>query len=168
MNYKKITMLCISYIVLAVLLIGCGFKVKNNINLPRNLKTVCIQASNNDVRVVSDLKIILQNNGIKFVKNPKLADVTLVIVGHMYVKKWAVITGASEAGQYVRSDHLSFYIRNHRNKLLLPETKIFVVNKFYGNATNTLSIDAQTGKLATQVSWQLAYKIVQHLSKVKI
>ena len=114
----------IIFIVLCVILSGCGFHVRNGDALPPQLHTLYLQSDQPYGQFEITLKRALQKATLNVVNTPTAAPIALQIINTRFTHDTPTIGDSSQARVYNFTYTVTFSITNTRSghTLLLPRT----------------------------------------------
>ncbi|MGH8173656.1 MAG: LPS assembly lipoprotein LptE [Rhodanobacteraceae bacterium] len=150
-------------VVLAVLLAGCGFHLRKEVQLPASMKKVQIVIANPASPLAKDLAKALPRSGTEVVTEPG-PDVSIMnISANAFSTEVLSVSGGARANEYSLRYHVEFEVLDATGKLLLPKQTIELARDFTFDATQALGLAAETDLLTQELERDMVQTVLRRL-----
>ena len=131
---------------LAVLLAGCGFHLRQSVALPPSMQRIHL-AVNNGGDLQRNLARALRNSGITVEDAPGPGVAELAVPLASFSTDTLSISGGARITEYSVHYQVQFSVADGAGKSLLPEQTIQMSREYSYDATNTIGNDAQVEEI---------------------
>jgi LPS-assembly lipoprotein len=131
---------------LALLLAGCGFHLRQSVALPPSMQHIHL-AVNNGGDLQRNLARALRNSGITVEDAPGPGVAELAVPLASFSTDTLSISGGARITEYSVHYQVRFSVADGAGKSLLPEQTIQMSREYSYDATNTIGNDAQVEEI---------------------
>jgi LPS-assembly lipoprotein len=147
---------------LATLLSACGFQLRGSGDVQFALKELDVSARNAYGKTVSDVRDVLQNNGVKVYPG---APYNLVLSNEQEDRRAASFTSSARTAEYELNKTLEYEIRGSKNLLLLSDK--LEAQKFYSqDGNNLIGNDQEAEQIRQEMNRELIQQLVLRLQQI--
>ena len=159
-SFSRSSATFVTVLLMALLVSGCGFKLRGSVEIPDSLKRVYFTAAQ-ETQAVKAARRLLKSNGVSFVASSGSAPYHLEILGETSKRRAATLTSSAKAREYELRSTLQFQVRGRDKKLVIPSTEL-VVERFYTfDEDNITAGDAEEALLRREMRDNLAQQLVR-------
>ena len=149
--------------IVAVLIAGCGFHLRKEVQLPASMKKVHIVIGDPSSALAKDLAKALPRSGTEVVADVG-PDVSIMnITANAFSTDVLSVSGSARANEYSLRYHVEFEVIDAAGKLLLPKQTIELARDFTFDNTQTLGLAAETDLLTQELERDMVQTILRRL-----
>jgi len=150
----------------ALLIAGCGFKLRGGANLP--FESLYVQAPTGSQFALQFIRVVLAGDGTKIVKTQKEAAATLVLIQELREKTILSLSGGGRVREFQLRYRMSYRMIDKASVETLPTTEIVLTRDFSFNDQDTLSKEAEEALLFRDMQNDAVQQLVRRLQVVKL
>jgi len=147
---------------LATLLSACGFQLRGSGDVQFALKELDVSARNAYGKTVSDVRDVLQNNGVKVYPG---APYNLVLSNEKEDRRAASFTSSARTAEYELNKTLEYEIRGSKNLLLLSD-KLEAQSVYSQDGNNLIGNDQEAEQIRQEMNRELIQQLVLRLQQI--
>ena len=147
---------------LATLLSACGFQLRGSGDVQFALKELDVSARNAYGKTVSDVRDVLQNNGVKVYPG---APYNLVLSNEKEDRRAASFTSSASTAEYELNKTLEYEIRGSKNLLLLSD-KLEAQSVYSQDGNNLIGNDQEAEQIRQEMNRELIQQLVLRLQQI--
>lgn len=140
---------------------GCGFHLRGSIQIPDWAKAMYLQSDAPYGRFEVQLKRALTASGVEFVREPKLATVTLQVVSQNTDRKILTLGSDARAQDFQLTYTVSLQLLDKTQKILLSPTQLTQTRIFTFNKAEVLGKSEEETLLFSDMRRELVYQALQ-------
>ena len=148
---------------LAVLLAGCGFHMRKEVELPASMKKVHIVIGDPASPLAKDLAKALPRSGTEVVADAGPDVEIMNISANAFSTDVLSVSGGARANEYSLRYHVEFEVLNAAGTSLLPKQTIELSREFTFDSTQTLGLAAETDLLTQELERDMVQTILRRL-----
>jgi len=148
---------------LAVLLAGCGFHMRKEVELPASMKKVHIVIGDPASPLAKDLAKALPRSGTEVVAETGPDVAIMNISANAFSTDVLSVSGGARANEYSLRYHVEFEVLNAAGTALLPKQTIELSREFTFDSTQTLGLAAETDLLTQELERDMVQTILRRL-----
>ena len=148
---------------LAVLLAGCGFHMRKEVELPASMKKVHIVIGDPASPLAKDLAKALPRSGTEVVADAGPDVAIMNISANAFSTDVLSVSGGARANEYSLRYHVEFEVLNAAGTSLLPKQTIELSREFTFDSTQTLGLAAETDLLTQELERDMVQTILRRL-----
>ena len=148
---------------LAVLLAGCGFHMRKEVELPASMKKVHIVIGDPASPLAKDLAKALPRSGTEVVAETGPDVAIMNISANAFSTDVLSVSGGARANEYSLRYHVEFEVLNAAGTSLLPKQTIELSREFTFDSTQTLGLAAETDLLTQELERDMVQTILRRL-----
>lgn len=152
-----------SLAVLALLLAGCGFHLRKEVQLPESMKKVHIQIADPSSPLAKDLAKALPRSGTEVVATVEPGVAVMNISANAFSTDILSVGGNARASEYSLRYHVEFDVQDTAGTALLPKQIIELSRDFTFDATQALGVAAETDLLTQELERDMVQTILRRL-----
>ena len=133
-------------LVLALLLSGCGFHLRQSVALPASMQHIHLTV-NNGGDLQRSLARALRNSGITIEDESGPGVAELDVPQARFTTDTLSISGGARVTEYSVQYQVKFSVKDATGTMLLPEQRIQMSREYSYDATNTIGNDAQVEEI---------------------
>ena len=147
----------------AVLLAGCGFHLRKEVQLPASMKKVHIVIGDPASPLAKDLAKALPRSGTEVVAETGPDVAIMNISANAFSTDVLSVSGGARANEYSLRYHVEFEVLNAAGTSLLPKQTIELSREFTFDSTQTLGLAAETDLLTQELERDMVQTILRRL-----
>ncbi|PTS85888.1 hypothetical protein DBR00_09030 [Pseudomonas sp. HMWF032] len=147
---------------LATLLSACGFQLRGTGDVQFALKELDVSARNAYGETVTQVRDVLQNNGVKVYAG---APYRLVLSNEQENRRAASFTSSARTAEYELSKTLEYEIRGSKDLLLMSD-KLEAQSFYTQDGNNLIGGDQEAAQLRKEMNRELIQQLVQRLQQI--
>jgi LPS-assembly lipoprotein len=147
----------------AVLLAGCGFHLRKEVQLPASMKKVHIVIADPTSALAKDLAKALPRSGTEVVAEPGPDVAIMNISANAFSTDVLSVSGGARANEYSLRYHVEFEVLNAAGTAMLPKQVIELSRDFTFDSTQTLGLAAETDLLTQELERDMVQTILRRL-----
>ena len=148
---------------LAVLLAGCGFHMRKEVELPASMKKVHIVIGDPASPLAKDLAKALPRSGTEVVAETGPDVAIMNISANAFSTDVLSVSAGARANEYSLRYHVEFEVLNAAGTSLLPKQTIELSREFTFDSTQTLGLAAETDLLTQELERDMVQTILRRL-----
>jgi len=147
-----------------VLLSGCGFHLRGNIDLPADLKKMHVQGASKYSPMGLELRRSLKANGVDIVKNQSAAQVMLKVTPLKFERRLLSVSGASgKVAEYELIYTLNISLLDRKGQVLLASQTVRQLRDYTFDRDNVLGKGNEEARLKANMRSDLVRQILTRL-----
>jgi LPS-assembly lipoprotein len=158
----------LSVILLAAMLLGCGYHLRSQSELPPQLNRLFICSNNPYGQFEQTLRHTLRSSGVVLVDSPQEAFITLSIESTKLYTATTNVGPTSQARTYNVTYTVIYSLRNSCGRVLLPPQTIVVSNTLLLNANQLLDSNNQLQMLELEMQRDAINQLYNQLSAERV
>jgi LPS-assembly lipoprotein len=147
----------------ALLLSGCGFHLRKEIELPASMKKVHIQIADPASPLAKDLKKVLPRSGTEVVDEVAPDVAVMNISAAAFSTDVLSVGGNARATEYSLRYHVELEVQNSVGTSILPKQTIELSRDFTFDATQALGVAAEVDLLTQELQRDMTQTILRRL-----
>ena len=147
---------------LATLLSACGFQLRGTGDVQFALKELDVSARNAYGETVTQLRDVLQNNGVKVYPG---APYSLVLSNEQENRRAASFTSSARTAEYELTKTLEYEIRGSKDMLLMSD-KLEAQSFYTQDGNNLIGDDQEAAQIRQEMNRELIQQLVQRLQQI--
>jgi len=159
MNFLRLTL------VFALLLLsGCGFHLRGNIDLPADLKQMHVQGTSKYSGLGLELRRSLKTNGVEVVDEINSAQVVLRISSPAYTRRLLSVLGDSgKVAEYELSYSLDISLHDRKGSILLAPQTLRQLRDYTFDSDGVLGKGNEEARLRKDMERDLVRQVLSRL-----
>lgn len=145
---------------LALIISGCGFKLRGAVDIPDSLKRVYFTAKQESSSVRAT-KRLLKSNDVELVSHAGAAPYHLDILTETSKRRAATLNSNAKTKEYELRSTLTFQILDSANKSILEPTELIIERVYTFDENNVNAKDAEEALLRREMHDDLARQLVR-------
>ncbi len=147
-------------LLLALIISGCGFKLRGSVEIPASLKRVYFTSQQQSPSVRAT-KRLLKSNGVEMVSHAGSAPYHLDILSDTSKRRAATLNSSAKTKQYELRSTLTFQILDSASKTILKPTELIIERVYTFDENNVNAKDAEEALLRREMQDDLARQLVR-------
>ena len=147
----------------AVLLTGCGWHLRGQMDAMEGVQSVHISGHNLQSELIHTLKPDLQAIDVSTVANATDAQYSIVILDERSERRTATVSASARVAEYRLTEEVDLLILATDGTQLLPRTTLSVERVFEFDEDNVLANDDEAALLKREMRNNLARQIIDRL-----
>lgn len=147
-------------ICLSVFLVACGFHLRGDIPLPRELSPMYIETSTPYDPLVQLIQNYLTASHIKLTESPKAANTILRIIDIQSAESLVSVAASTNTRQYALSETLHMDLTDKYGKVLIPVSTLTASNPLTVDSNEVLSTSSQKQTLTNEMRQALVQQLM--------
>ena len=147
----------------AMLVAGCGFHLRKDVQLPASMKKVHIVIGDPASPLAKDLAKALPRSGTEVVADAGPDVAIMNISANAFSTDVLSVSGGARANEYSLRYHVEFEVLNAAGTALLPKQTIELSREFTFDSTQTLGLAAETDLLTQELERDMVQTILRRL-----
>jgi len=155
---------------LAVLLVGCGFHLAKEAQLPASMQRVHIAIADAGSPLAKDLAKALPRSGVTVVDQAGPGVAVMNITANSISTDVLSVGGNARANEYALRYHVEFEVDDAAGVAILPKQTIELSREFTFDATQALGVAAEVDLLTKELERDMVQTILRRIdamSRVK-
>lgn len=128
----------VSLAVLLSLLAGCGWHMRQAVDLPPDRRTVFVQGLAANNRFVGTLHEIMRQSDGQVVRDSDKAGFILNVSSENFDRREVSLSETGKANQYELTYRLFFSLQTPEGEIILPEQKLQVIRDYFNPQINVI------------------------------
>ena len=141
--------------------VGCGFHLRGNVELPQGLQTLALDGTASEV-LMSQLRRSLYNNGAVLVPRSE-APVVLQLGRDQFERRVITLSTSGKAREYALTLRVGFTLQDTEGKALIAQQVIELERDYRFDETNVLGSGGEEAQLKREMLRDAASRILQRL-----
>jgi LPS-assembly lipoprotein len=150
----------------ALLIAGCGFKLRGAADLP--FDTLYVQAPVGSQFAQQFRRVVTAGSATTIVNDPKAAAATLVLISEVREKSILSLSGAGRVSEFQLRYRMSYRLLDKNAAETIPATEIVLTRDFSFNDQDTLSKEAEEALLFRDMQSDAVQQLVRRLQAVRL
>ena len=151
-----------------LLLAGCGFHLRGNIDLPAELQRMYIEGTSRYSGLGLELRRSLRANGVDVVEKTSNSQVVLKVSGTNYRKRLLSVSGTSgKTAEYELVYSLSVSLQDRQGKVLLAPQTLRQLRDYTYDRDNVLGKGNEEARFRVEMERDLARQILRRLQSYR-
>lgn len=150
----------------ALLLAGCGFHLRKEVNLPATMKKVHIQISDPTSPLAKELAKALPRSGTEVVETVEPGVAVMNISANTFSTDVLSVGGNARATEYSLRYHVEFEVQDAGGTALLPKQTIELSRDFTFDASQALGVAAEVDLLTQELQRDMTQTILRRLEAI--
>lgn len=156
----------ITTIALLTIIIGCGFKLRGNITIPQEIKTVAIVPNNPNEELQRNLRRTLKNKKVVIVA-PETKNTTQIHISEpTFSEQVLAVSNTNNLPERLKLQiSFSYSILDKNKKLIKANTNIVSSKNFSIDPNNLLSADSEREVIKKELYKEAIAKLMRQINK---
>lgn len=150
----------------ALLIAGCGFKLRGAADLP--FDTLFVQAPVSSQFAQQFRRVVTYGSGTKIVDDPKIATATLVLVSEAREKSILSLSGSGRVREFQLRYRLTYRLLDKAAVETIPPSEIVLTRDFSFNDQETLSKESEEALLFRDMQNDAVQQLVRRLQATRL
>jgi len=151
-----------------LLLAGCGFHLRGNIDLPSDLQRMYVEGTSKYSGIGVELRRSLRANGIDVVDTASAAQVILKVSGSNYRRRLLSVSGASgKTAEYELIYTLSVSLQDKQGKVLQTPQTLRQLRDYTYDRDNVLGKGNEETRFRTEMERDLVRQVLRRLQSYR-
>lgn len=150
----------------ALLIAGCGFKLRGAADLP--FDTLYVQAPVSSQFAQQFRRVVTYGSGTKIVDDPKTATATLVLVSEAREKNILSLSGAGRVREFQLRYRMTYRLLDKTATETIPASEIVLTRDFSFNDQETLSKESEEALLFRDMQNDAVQQLVRRLQAARL
>ena len=151
-----------------LLLAGCGFHLRGNIDLPADLQRMYVDGTSKYSGLGLELRRSLRANGVELVDKPGASQVTLKISAANYKRRLLSVSGTSgKTAEYELKYSLSISLQDRDGKVLLAPQTLRQRRDYTYDRDNVLGKGNEEARFRVEMERDLVRQILRRLQSYR-
>ncbi len=152
------------FLLLTLLLTGCGFHLRGDLILPELYQRIyLVDNGNNDI--AKPLRAALESVGTKLEPTPESATSVVTILSSGVQRRALNVAGKS-IREYELQLNVSFVVQDHEGKQVAGQETVSVIRNFRNNNTNVLGSDNEEQIIRREMNQSAVIKILRRMKAI--
>ena len=152
--------------VVALVIAGCGFHLRKEVNLPASMKKVHIQIGDPASPLAKDLAKALPRSGTEVVDTVAPGVAVMNISANTFSTDVLSVGGNARATEYSLRYHVEFEVQDAAGTALLPKQTIELSRDFTFDASQALGVAAEVDLLTQELQRDMTQTILRRLEAI--
>lgn len=149
--------------VLAVLLAGCGFQLRESVELPPELRVLTLDASPLSRNFAIELRRAVEAAGGEVTEDPHRTVATLKVLNEGVARRIASIGAGGTVREFELRYTVSFEVRDASGRVMLPQEEL-ITTRVYGHEAELVQAKSrEEQELEHAMQQELAARVVRRL-----
>ena len=148
---------------LAVLLVGCGFHLAKEAQLPASMKLVHIAITDPSSPLAKDLARALPRSGVKVVDEAGPGVAIMNITANSISTDVLSVGGNARANEYALRYHVEFEVDDAAGVAILPKQTVELSREFTFDSTQALGVAAEIDLLTKELEHDMVQTILRRI-----
>lgn len=158
----------IALVTTLLLLAGCGFHLRGNIDLPADLQRMHVSGVSKYSALGIELRRSLQANGVELVDKANAADVILSVSNTNYKRRLLSVSGTSgKTAEYELQYILNISLKNRKGKQLLAPQTLRQLRDYTYDRDNVLGKGNEESRFKAEMERDLVRQILGRLQSYR-
>ncbi|MEP7044885.1 MAG: LPS assembly lipoprotein LptE [Dokdonella sp.] len=149
--------------VLLLMLSACGFHLRKEAELPPSMKRVYIEGADPSSLLTKDLTKALARSGSQVLDKVEEGAAVMKIGTNAFSTEVLSVSGTARASEYALRYHVEFEVQNAAGTALLPKQTVELSREFTFDASQALSVAAETDLLTKELQRDMVQTILRRL-----
>lgn len=145
------------------LLAGCGFHLRESVQLPDEMQSTYLQSQDRYSGVAAELRIELQAAGVEVVEDLKAATGVIRIIAERSDQRVLSVGSAGRASEYELFEEVSFAVEDPQGKVLLKPQTLRLTRDLVFDDTQLLGKVSEAEVIRRQMQRNLARQIMTRI-----
>lgn len=150
----------------ALLIAGCGFKLRGTADLP--FDTLYVQAPVGSQFAQQFKRVVTFGSSTKIVDDRKAATATLVLVSEVREKSILSLSGAGRVSEFQLRYKMTYRLLDKASVETIPPTEILLTRDFSFNDQETLSKESEEALLFRDMQSDAVQQLVRRLQAARL
>lgn len=150
----------------ALLIAGCGFKLRGAADLP--FDTLFVQAPVSSQFAQQFRRVVTYGSGTKIVDDPKIATATLVLVSEAREKSILSLSGSGRVREFQLRYRMTYRLLDKTAVETIPASEIVLTRDFSFNDQDTLSKESEEALLFRDMQNDAVQQLVRRLQAARL
>ena len=150
----------------ALLIAGCGFKLRGAADLP--FDTLFVQAPVSSQFAQQFRRVVTYGSGTKIVDDPKIATATLVLVSEAREKSILSLSGSGRVREFQLRYRMTYRLLDKTATETIPASEIVLTRDFSFNDQETLSKESEEALLFRDMQNDAVQQLVRRLQAARL
>lgn len=147
-----------------LLLSGCGFHLRGDIDLPAGLQQMHVQGAAKNTAIGLELRRSLQTSGVNIVNEVSAAQVILKVSSPAFERRLLSVSGTSgKTTEYELIYTLNVSLQDRKGKVLLAPQKLRQLRDYTYDQNNVLGKGDEQSRLRVDMQRDLVRQILNRL-----
>jgi len=158
---------CIVLAALALLLTGCGFKLRGQATLPPELASVYINTNRPPeappTELARTLRQVLEANRVKVTTDPQTATATVAILGEDIRRRTIATDATGQAREYTLTYFMDYTVTRPDGSALIPRDRLSISRNLLYPEVQVLGLEEGDELVLDSIRSDLSWAIVRRL-----
>ena len=157
----------ITYLLLAVLLTGCGFHLRGKIEIPKSMQNIYLTGQDQYSSFIVEAKRALERNGVKVVKSSTDAPFTIAILNENSRRRTiAVSNNFRDAAEYELRLEIEVEIRDREGRRLMMPTLIYAERNYTNDENQIRAKEREEEQLKQEMVHDIVQQLISRLQSI--
>lgn len=156
--------LAISFLMVA----GCGFHLRGNIEVPEALKTVYLSSENPVSGLTKRVRQSMRASGVTLAENSTQSPYTLYLHDERMEKRSISVDSIAAAAEFQLRQFASYEIRDSENRLLIGPLEVISERNFQNDINNVVGKRDEERLIREEMQVHLAAQIMRRYQAIDV
>ncbi len=152
------------WLLLATLLVGCGFHLRGGVALSPLLEDTYLKSNNPYSGVSAVLRNELQTAGARLLDDPQQASVVIHILGSRSLRRVLSVGRGAKASEYELFEEVTFALADSQGNELLPAQTLKITRDLVFDETELLGKVSEAEDIKRQMQRSLARQVITRIN----
>jgi len=148
------------------MLAGCGFKLRNSVDLPADMKTVYIEGVSPISELVQNLQAQLAFGDGRIVHDPKDAGLILAILDQKEDRRVISLDNQGKANEFRLIYRLQFALRNGGGKELASPQEVTITKEYFNDQVDVIGKSDEEATIRREMHKEAARRVMDRTNAI--